>query len=747
MARMLTGSLVLSLIDKLSGPAKGAAKSLQDVAAAAKGLNNAGAGAGLDKIARGMKEINDRASSQNVKAWSLGFEKTLARLKVSAEEMQRVKASWIDLQNSFAKDNLAGTLRGMRTAEWRNATVAHLMGVRVALDQTGAAAAKMGSRTTSELNKVTAAANKSSASMNRLKNAISVAVIGGAGAYGTGFMIRGATQAPADMARERFRQGMAGMTPAEVAANERAAFGHAGKYRSVLPVQSMEMSRTARSMMGSNERGLEILPDLVRGLVTLQSVKGVDAAADDMNRMLRGIDNLGQNDKGGLGVIQTRQIIDGLIKAAQVEGKDFNPGDLYKFARRAKIAGPGLSTEFIYGTAPALMQDSGADRIGDQISSAYSALVIGSNAVAGRANLAAQRKLGLRSGEGKGTLVDAELFGKDPFAWTEKHLVPALAKSGVDMTSDTAIAEAIAQLSRNTNATGFLTRMVQQRGQIARNKELYSQAQGTAAADDAAGKDPYVAFLGMINSLKNLSDAVIGPLMPTIVAGLNSLSGGITSLADAVRGMPDVAKHAITLGTVVVGLAVAFKIAAATLAMARGIMAIPAAVAAGGAAAAAAGGTAAAGGAAAQTAARFGLGGVMAGGVAIGGAALGAYYAGQANREFHKNNGNETHNISRNARRAANRRLYDETNQIRMMNDGGISAEAMIAAESRSAEAGQNIKNNLSVTATPAVDLTALQQAEQLARSVLSLLGQIGAASQGAKQNMNSAFSDFGVAP
>jgi hypothetical protein len=153
MARTLVGQLILKLVDQMSGPAKGAAQSLNQVTAAAKGLNGAGAAgaAGMDRLAKSMKDVNDRANAANIRGWSLSFEKTLARLKVSAEEMQLVKASWNDLQNAFAREKISGSLKSIRIAEWRNATVAHLMGVRTALDQTGAAAANMGSRTANEL--------------------------------------------------------------------------------------------------------------------------------------------------------------------------------------------------------------------------------------------------------------------------------------------------------------------------------------------------------------------------------------------------------------------------------------------------------------------------------------------------------------------------------------------------------------------------------------------------------------------
>jgi hypothetical protein len=758
MARTLLGILRLVLQDGMSGPAKGAAKGLNELTNAAKNLKNAADGSAMDKVAAGIKAINDRANSAQFRAWSVGFEKMLARLKVSAAEMAFVRRAWDDLNAGFARNNIDKALQKTRVSEWRNAMIAYLLGTRSAMDQTGAAAEKMAARTNRALGSMRSQANSTSASMNRLKNAISVAVIGGAGAYGTGFLMRGAVQAPADLARERFRQRMAGMSPTEVAATEKAAFQQSRQFKSVLPVQGMEMGRTARAMMGSTERGLEILPDLVKGLVTLQSVKGLDVASNDMSRLLRGIDNLGQNDLGGLGIKQTREIIDGLIKAAQVEGSDFNPGDLFKFARRAKIAGPGLSTDFIFGTAPAMMQDMTPEGFGTALSSAYQAFVIGSNAVASKQNLAAQKEMGLRKGAGKGELVNSELFASNPFQWVRQNLVPALERSGVDLKNSDAVSKAIAKLSRNTMATGMLTRMVQQRDQIERLIELYKGAQGTAAANDAATNDPYIAFSGLINSLKMLSESVIGPLMPAIVAGLNGMAGGITTLSEAIRSAPDFVKVAVGIATGLAIIVASAKMAAAMLGMYSRF--------AGGAAAGAVGtaaGAAAAGGASGFVARALGAVGGLSRflpgvGLAAGGL-LAGHQAGEAlktatpSSTYKSLQGVDDATLERSRRAQDQMRRDPEAARGAAFNritSTPINPEAFAEAEARSAQAGETIKNNLSVTAKPTVDATDIRAALTLTQQLEAALGRISGLSAGARAGvagMNSSFSDFGVSP
>jgi hypothetical protein len=187
----------------------------------------------------------------------------------------------------------------------------------------------------------------------------------------------------------------------------------------------------------------------------------------------------------------------------------------------------------------------------------YQAFVIGSNAVASKKNIQAQEDLGIRNDKG---LVGAKTFGTNPYAWVKSVLVPALAKSGVNMEDETAVAQAVAQLSRNTNATGLLTRMVTQQQQVDRLIEQYRNAAGIDAADSAAAKDPFVAMKGFVESWRELATAIKG--MPEAVAGLNVLTGGIQRFATALREK-DGGAQALLAGGGVAGVFGAWKITSA----------------------------------------------------------------------------------------------------------------------------------------------------------------------------------------
>lgn len=492
MARTLIGELILRLKDEMSGKAKGAA----------------------GNVSRSMADIQRAAKRLNNMPWGVSFQRHIEKLKLAPHELQAVKRSWASLHADLMKSDLSKSLKANQIANWRQATIGHFSAVRME-----------GVRLTG--------------TMNRLKTAMRWgAGATGLGMAGFGLPIAGRNGviASSEQERERFRQSMAGFSEADQGKIFEASERLSAKYRAASQTEVMEMARVAASTMGGLERGLQVLEPMVQGLVSLKSAKGVEAGSSELNRMLRGIDNLGANAAGDLGIKQVAELIDGMVRAAQIEGIELDTGKLFDFARRAKIAGPGLSNQFVATTAPAFMQDMTPEGFGTALSSAYQAFVIGSNAVSGKANLEAQRKIGIRKGDGKGQLEGSDLFGTDPYAWVKTVLVPALQKSGVEMTNETAVAQAVAQLSRNTNATGMLTRMITQQSQIDRLVEQYGKTMGTDAAKVAAEKDPFVAYEGFKSSLENLSSAAIK--MPVVTGGLNSLADAINRLAEKAKESP-----------------------------------------------------------------------------------------------------------------------------------------------------------------------------------------------------------------
>jgi hypothetical protein len=419
---------------------------------------------------------------------------------------------------------------------------------------------------------------------------------------------------------------------------------------------------------------------------------------------------------------------------------------------------------------------------GATIASAYQAFVIGSNAVASKANIDAQRRIGIRQGPGKGTLVGAELFGQNPYEWVKQHLIPALQKDGVDINDDGQVSKAVADLTRNTHASGLLARLVQQRDQIEKLVGLYRGAAGTDVADDVRHEDPFVALAAFKKSLQNLSAS----MMPIehITVGLNSLADGINKLASAAKDSPIAAW--LGAGAAGFGAYKGGKFAFGKLTDLFGLkgsaVALDGSAAALTRAAVALGGAGVAGGVDGPGGKKgTGVGGWISSGlIAIAGLSwfveimrsqgekLKADKERQARDDAHsaqniqalKNVGEylvglvtskstEQDMAGQRAASSGDNPLQNAVDSATRLGGGPVLDTAAIEqAKQTAALAGQDIQSSLSVTATPNVDTSGIDNAIRKAQHLLQVLSSAGAAAKTAQNNvgaeMRRNFSDRG---
>lgn len=678
-------------------------------------------------VSDALKNVERSAKSLGGIGWGSNFQQSLNKLKATPREMDAITRSWKNLIDQIERNGIDKAIaRGLKS-NWKSSVTSHFAAMRAEAD-----------RFEKHHDMV----------MRRIRDGVRVG-LGAAGVYGTVQGVRAGARASGERQREYFRQEMAGLPDSDRKLMTDRAVELSGQYPSASATDIMEMARVAYTTMGNAERGNQILPGLVRGLVTLQSSKGVDAAPQMLNKLLNGIDNLGKNSMDDVGVKNTLDIIDGIIRSAQIENGEIDPGKLFDFARRSKIAGPGLSSNFIMTTAPAFMQDMTAEGFGTALSSAFQAFVIGANSNSSKVNIQAQRDLGLRVGNGnagKGELIDSELFGHDPYAWVKKNLVPALAKGGVNIEDETAVAKAVAQLTKNTNASGLLTRMITQREQTDRKRQQYAGAMGTDAADQAAAKDPFVAWSGMTTSLENLSAAIGETVMPTIVPGLNSVSGAINAFGKALKDGNVLAWGGLAAGGVAAG-AGALGVGAVITAWMTAGPALNGAAAALEAAAISLGSKGGAGDVASDTAKKAAAGGglwalIKAGlkSAGVGGALTGATEMlssspGDTFDEQVRIQGERKEGLKRDLKRYFGWMAGDEGAQA--ANTKGIVAAhtgATVTAEVDSEQAiyqaqiaADDIKNALNITVGPNVDLTGLDALQSKLLACVASLGQLRA--------------------
>lgn len=764
MAQTFIGNLILRLQENVSAGAKKAAGALRGLDATARQIG--GNGSGAAKLKQQIDGITAAAQRMASVPWGANVQAQFNRLGAGAKDLDKIRQSWDALQARISAGGLTGKLRSNEIAAWRQSVVGHLTAVRAQAKSTQSAFAAM-----------------QRGMANAMKPVYTAAGLG-TGAYVAGRLGRSGLTAASERQREYFRQEMGGMPSDEREKIALRAAQLSQQFPSVDQTSIMEMARAGRNTMGDTDRGLAILEAMTKGQVTLQSARGVDTASTMMSRLIRGIDNLGQNASGELGIRNTQDIIDGVIKAVQIEGRELDPGQLFDFARRAKIAGPALDTKFIMNAAPAFMQDMTAPGFGAALSSAYQSFVIGARSVNSRATLAEQRRLGIRQGPGHGTLVDSGEFGRDPYSWVKKNLIPRLEQDGVNLSDDTAVAEAVAKLSNNTNATGLITRMIQQREQIDRLMGLYAGSKGIAAAPEAAGKDPFVAYQGILSSLNNLAAAVGEGVLPTIVPGLNSLSGAINSLASGIQKMDPTTLTALGAAGVAGGAFLGYKVvsgvaailtAGPALNLAAGNLTAAAVALRGGAVAGGVGGAAAgAAGAGAGWASRL-LGMAKVGGVGLVLAGLydllskgpepdagdiGAVKPGQAH-----NNYLEKRRKAAAAFKAEQDAQFQsalpwsessrETRRGEALSGLGrtqaVDTSSIDAAQAKAASAGADIVKSLGVSVAPQVETSSIDAAIAKVQQLLNALRGVGLAGSAAGaavgRELRAAQSDYGVSP
>lgn len=339
MARTFIGELVLRLKDEMSGKAKTAASNLDT---------------SVDKIQRAARRMSQTT-------WGGQFEERLRKLGTSSGDIDKLRVAWESLHTSMSSRNLSKAMQAMEKSNFKTAALTHFSEIAT---RAGEADTKVRGLTASlrEIGKY---------------------AVAGSLVYGGVNTAREGILASAEMMRERDRWNQANIPDSERDAAIAEADRLTTQYPSAGLLNMVELARKARAMMGDNERGRAILPDLAKAFVALQSAKGTDAAVQELEGFLKGADVAGLNAPGQKGIESIRQVIAGWVRAAQVEGRDLDTGKFLEFSRYGKIAVTSLSDRFLAGVLPAIVKDYGPSQFGNALNMAYKSFVIGSNSVAG----------------------------------------------------------------------------------------------------------------------------------------------------------------------------------------------------------------------------------------------------------------------------------------------------------------------------------------------------------------------------
>jgi hypothetical protein len=539
MARTIIGQLVLRLQDQLSGKAKNAAKSLRDVESAAAGIGKAGDARNLDRLAGAIDRVSRHAKEMSgmhrgVETWGQSFQRSIERLRATGSELDYLRRSWRHLNHEMNRSGHIGRSPAFRAAAiqtWQNNMVAALTHVKAQLHEVDQIESRL-------------------ARTGRRLWGVAGAVAGvGSGVYVGQRVARTAGTEGASLERERTRFAMQGRTPDEIAAAEKRAEALAEKYGFVT-AEIMGTIRDTVGVFGSYAKAEQMAEPLTQLLAILRTSRG-EAAGRDATYVSKALEVLKKTQSEE----EFTKGLNAFAKASAVLGEQLRADDWLGFAKYVRSAGVALDDEFLYKFAPILASDLSGSGFGTMIATTMQALVGGRQK---KESFEMMDRFGIK-GEGNQAIAYDELLA-NPVRWTEKYLIPALAKQGISaeaMGQERFEIEAVAALSEmfsNRLTAEAFTKIVTGLETMKAIAAQIDRATGLEQAESLKDRDPFAAFDAAGNRLQDLLAALANPLMPAANAALGGFSDLVDRLTKHIRengidGKTMLAGGAIAAGT------------------------------------------------------------------------------------------------------------------------------------------------------------------------------------------------------
>ena len=699
---------------------------------------------GLGEAKKIVGEINkiEAASRKLANApWGGGFQKQLDKLGLNSREIRSVQTSWNNLQNAIANGGMNKALRKNEISSWKTATLGHFAAVRASMKELDRQAAMTGRNMRRNMEML-------------YKPAL---VAGGAytGTYFAGTMGRQALIAGSKEARVQAEAKYSGMTPQERAAIDARANQLAGTYR-LSKADVLGVLKDSLLSMKSQSDAMAVSDADARAFLVLSNSLGdADAARGGLIAYKRAMDNIQRLDPDTY-----VRMLDNFVKMQQVLGPDLNPQGFAQAIKFSRTGGKVFGEDFLSRWLPLMIAETGGPDAGTKLRAGFDQFLSGK---ATKKSLTTQRNYGLRDENNR--LIDEAGFVENPVVWIDKHVRAAMAKRGMDSSDNVELARVIGDLTSNRLAGDLLSSVFYNMDQYRRLLDRSSDAAGLGAANSIQADNPFAALSGFKDAMSNLSAAILP--MPTISAGLNSLSDGINAFAQKLRLGDPTVLTGLGIGAAAVGGFAAWKGTMGLLALATAGPALHSAAAALTAAAVAQGG-----GLPGEIGKKGGLWKGLAkwGPWAAVAAGLGAAtqysvstlstdYAnmtrsrpGRLNWQgFGVNQEIRRRDAARSATQGGNyeggfHRAYAEGSA---MPGEKIAIDPAIVADAQ--RIGEQVKTALSPTGSPVVDMTSMQAALALAQQLQSVITGLGAQASATAAKISAdlrrAHSDFGVAP
>jgi hypothetical protein len=544
-------SMIMRLVDQITGPAKGVESELEKLKRATTALNEIQKGPmrssqwddAQKTVSRRRQELE---AQQKVEAETAAAVQASASKQVSAirelesvrEQAARVTIASEQAELAAVKEAEAGKLRAVEVSAREQAAA-----VRSLERQRSRAHQQMVIQADRE-----ARASKENHGIMSRHGAGGVALAAGAGYVGVHSVFGGvekALEAGAERQHIEVKAVNAGIPATEIARIRQASIEAKRGAPNMNVSEIEELFVEARSAVKHPEETFHILNDLARAGSVL---KGMGLDNSGVALLVKAAESGGRMNSPE----QFKVFMDDAVKAMQVFGKTIDPEQIYEAIKYSKSAAGTLSDHFIGKTLPSLVQEMRGSSAGDAIYMLTKTLrgglehrgtaseLLNSVGLTPDQSKIHHNKAGKVTGYG-GSVKESSLLATNPDEWVWKIYKPALEKAGYDT-----LEKQIEFTNRTMPGTAAnLVRVLLQQEESIRqhqaNLEAAADAQ-TAAANQA--KEATAAFGALGKSLDDLRAAATSPAMEKLAGGLNKISGFINWLSERAAEHPTIAVSA-----------------------------------------------------------------------------------------------------------------------------------------------------------------------------------------------------------
>jgi len=244
-------------------------------------------------------------------------------------------------------------------------------------------------------------------------------------------------------------------------------------------------------------------------------------------------------------------------KAIQFSKGRANGESFRAFGSTANPLIKSLSDDYLYKIAPSLMTEYGADQAGT-MHQALANQLMGKVGIGGKVYAQGWAGLGLLdskqakhakdgsvNGWKPGAIAGTNLFFKNPLEWSEKYLIPALQRHGVNTSDPVALQTAIAKLASRNTAGRLLTALTSPNDikRLHKDSDFTGKVPGIDKATlQTLLNDPTKGAEAVKAAFTNLEASISGPILIPLARGLIALAGGLDRVALVFEAHPAMGK-------------------------------------------------------------------------------------------------------------------------------------------------------------------------------------------------------------